>query len=648
MKLFLDYETYYDIASGYTLKKMTPAEYILDKRFQVHGCAVQEGIDTAGWWCDGDDLPRYFKSIDPKTTIAFTFNALFDMCITEWIYGFDPFLMIDVLGMSRALRGHLFKNHSLATVGKMLGLPPKLNTITKVNGMRTEQIKAQPELWEELKAYSIVDNSICAGVANTMLPEFPHSEMRVMDLVLRCCVQPMFRLNRKRVVMLRRKLRQNKAKLIADAGSDKINLMSAAKFKALLESQGVAVWLKVSPKGKMIPALAKTDQFMADLLEHPDSRLQALAAARLGIRSTLEESRAKRFSALATLPAAIGYPAGSAPVALRYGAAHTHRLGGEWKLNFQNLVRGSELRYAIEAWREEEWVVKGYDLMEWPGDVVLAPDYSQIEARMVAYLAGQKNLLEMFGTPKTDPRYDPFLHDPYNVLAAQIFGRPINRKLKSDELEGFIGKTGILGLGYGAGKDKFHTMVHQLARVQLGHDVPFTQEQANNAVDTYRRTLFTRIPQLWKTFDYIVADLAVCPRNDIWQAQFPMLEFEHEAIILPNGMKLRYHNLRKNESNQWVYTYGRETRTIYGAKCVENVSQALTRIIAMNAALRLNDRGIRLGLQAHDELVLATRKDTLPQTKQIILDEMLRCPSWAPGFPLAIEIKHGPTYGDAK
>lgn len=646
MRLFLDYETYYD-SKTYTLRKMTPVEYILDKRFQVHGCAVQEGLDGVGFWLKHEELPKYFKTLDPKETVVLTYNALFDMCITEWIYGFDPILMIDVLGMARRLRGYLYKSMSLANMAHALGLPDKGDAIIKVDGLSTEEIEARA-LMPHLASYAIRDNALCSAIYQNLQPEFPQNEIRIMDLVLRCAVQPQLRLNRRKLVMHRRLLRTQKAKMLRDCAVDRVDLMSAARFKGLLEAAGVIVELKMSPtavdkvtgKPKMIPALAKTDEFMAELLEHPDKKVAALAAARLGHKSTLEETRAARFASIAKLtPPPFFYRAGSAPIALRYGAAHTGRLGGEWKLNFQNLTRGGVLRYAIEALTLGSDGVPGEE-----DEVVMAPDYSQIEARMVAFLARCMSLLETFARRG----------DPYSQLASAIFGRPINRKLPGDKIEGFIGKTGILGLGYGAGAEKFHLMVHQLARAQLGHDIEFTLQQAVEAVGTYRNKMYPEIPRLWRTFDNILPEMATTapgskvPRSDVYKTMFPMLEFEGEAIVLPNGMRIHYHDLR-DDCGQWTYRYGREERTIYGAKVAENVSQALAGIIAMNAALRVNDKfKMRLALQAHDELVFPVKKSLIPVAVQNLTTEMTRRPWWGKELPLAIEVKHGATYGDAK
>ena len=144
------------------------------------------------------------------------------------------------------------------------------------------------------------------------------------------------------------------------------------------------MWLieyKTSATGKQIPAFAKTDQFMADLQEHPDPDVQALAAARLGLRSTIEETRSQRLLSIALLP----WPNGKKmlPVPLRYAAAHTHRLGGDWKINLQNLPSGrggakTKLRKALRAG---------------PGEKVIVIDLSQIECRITAWLVGEKGLV---------------------------------------------------------------------------------------------------------------------------------------------------------------------------------------------------------------------------------------------------------------
>ena len=104
-----------------------------------------------------------------------------------------------------------------------------------------------------------------------------------------------------------------------------------------------------------------SDLGLKELAEHPDERVQAIVAARLGTKSTLEETRTERFIAISKR--------GRMPVPLRYYAAHTGRWGGDDKLNLQNLPRKSLLKEAIVA-------PDGY--------VLIDADSSQIEARTVA------------------------------------------------------------------------------------------------------------------------------------------------------------------------------------------------------------------------------------------------------------------------
>ena len=133
---------------------------------------------------------------------------------------------------------------------------------------------------------------------------------------------------------------------------------------------------------------------MTDLLEHPNLAVQALVAARIGVKSTLEETRTQRLLGIAKR-------AGVLPVPLRYYAAHTGRWGGSDKLNMQNLPsRGSNtIKQSIIA-------PEGY--------VLIDADSSQIEARTLAWLSGQIDLVDAFANDE----------DVYKIMASQIYNKP--------------------------------------------------------------------------------------------------------------------------------------------------------------------------------------------------------------------------------
>lgn len=625
--LFLDYETYFD--DEYSLKKMTPAQYILDERFEVILCAVKEDNNPAQV-IDGPDLGAFLTQFDPDDTVTVTHNALFDSCILAWHYGFVPKQMLDTLGMSRALLGHELSSHSLKSVAAHLGLGDKGDFLTQMKGVNRATLKMSSPHWESFGNYAKKDVELCAGIFFKLAKSFPSSERRLMDLVLRCAVQPRLLLDTNLIQEHIKNIEAQKAKLLANAGSDIPSLMSAAKFKKALEDLGVAVKMKVSPTGKTIPAIARTDKFMDELQSYPDSRVQALAAARLGHKSTLEETRSRKLLEIASLPwdryrdgTPRLYSGGTMPVPLRYGGAHTHRLSGDWGMNMQNLPssrkEGTQLRNALRA-------PDGYK--------VITCDLGQIEARLTAWICGAHGLLQQFKDKQ----------DPYAKMASAIFEFEVNRKLHI--AEGFIGKTAILGLGYGCGANRFYDMVLAMARI-LGVDIhdKFTRDIAEKAVKTYR-TIHAPIPLTWQKLEAVIGILASGFLSE--SCNFGPTTAHQGYIELPSLLRLTYNDLQHVPNQGWHYRYGKFTNKLYGAKLLENIVQALARIVVMNAALRISDRGYKFVLQAHDELVYVVQHIKLDEAQSIIHTEMTRAPSWARDLPLTADVGVGQTYGEAK
>lgn len=668
--LILDFETFYD--GEYSLRKMPTPNYIMDPRFEpiMLAAKVDDGEHEI---IDGPDIPRFLSQFDPAATATVTYNSLFDNSILAWRYGFIPGTMIDAMGMARALWGHKLTSFSLASVSKFLNLEEKGDAITKVEGLTRHQIM-QVGLWGEFSRYALRDNLNCEQIFLRAYPDFPLAERRLMDMVLRCTVEPRFHCDIPLLSDHLVEVRAAKEKLLAHAGAvDKKDLMSTPKFKAALERLGIEVAMKMSPTtGLETPAFAKTDPFMGELLEHSDPLVAALAAARIGLKSTLEETRTEKLLSIATLPwppqdfvtlkarfalarefgdteamCAAGreyraniYPL--MPMPLRYGAAHTHRLGGDWGMNVQNMptVRGSKGKSKLRL-----------SLKAPPGCTVLTCDLGQIEARLCAWICGETTLLEEFARKL----------DPYNRLASAIFGRPVNRKLTGtvDEIMGFIGKTGILGLGYGAGRDKFDTMVTSSART-MGVDISAIYNRAigDRAVDVYRGR-YKHIPRGWATLDSIVQSVWLSGGHAV---NFGPTTITHGNVLLPNGLSLNY-DLPQTYVDEkgypaFRYRYGKMWHKLYGAKFLENIVQALARIIVMNAALRIRDRGrttaqkypgdYRFVLQAHDELVFIVHDDELDNAKQLIHSEMIRPPSWGLDIPLTADLGWGASYGEAK
>lgn len=630
--LFLDFETYWD--AEYSLRKMTPVEYILDPRFEVQLLTVREGLKGVPYHIDGPDVGEFFASL-PAEVIIVTHNALFDMCICAWIYGYVPKLMVDTLSIARAKLSAFLKSLSLANVSKHLGLGVKGNELINTKGMTFAQIKSSALLYQKFVEYGINDVVLCSEIYRVLVVEgrFPPHELLVQDMVLRCAVQPQFVLDETALAEHLFVIQQEKEMMLSKAMlagvNSKEDLMSNDKFAQVLRNLGVEPPTKISPTtGKQTFAFAKTDQGFNDLREHENIAVQVVVEARFGHKSTIEETRTERFLAISRLQwhnnaITLGGNSKLMPMPLRNSGAHTHRLSGDWSLNVQNLQRGTpkkpaRLRRALTAR---------------PGYIVVAADSSQIEARMVSFLSGCTTLTQSFELGR----------DVYSEFATVVFGFPVT---KANVPERFIGKQSILGLGYGLGHEKFTRTIPILSLNQIGQSIDLSDEEGLRIVQTYRRT-YPEIPRTWKVLNNMIA-LSLAGGKEL---DFGPVKFKRGEIVLPSGLSLYYHDLYQADGN-WLFTFGGKIKRLYGGAVLENISQALARIVIMDAAIRVRRRlekyGIQLALQVHDELVYVCKAEVGELVKRIVMEEMSRRPVWGQGLPLATEGGIGPNYGEAK
>lgn len=651
--LFLDFESYY--SQTYSLKTMTPPEYILNPQWETIGCAANE-LGEPARWIDGPDFAEFIKGYDPENTTTVTFNALFDNCVLAWRYGFIPKRMFCSMRMTAALRGHVLKEGvSLASVSRHFGLPPKGTVIGSVRGMRRADIMAIPQLWQDYQEYSCHDNWLSEQIFVRQWPEFPAAERRIMDRVLRCAVQPRFHVDTEMLQSHLADLKVAKQEMLIEAGcpivqgdSDEMienkiltfskTLRSDKRFKDLLEAHGVDIKYKPSASTlaedgtpKMIPQFAKTDDFMEELQEHEDDKVQALACARLGLRSTIEETRGRRMFTIANCDWSCYRDGNFLPMPLTYSAAHTHRLGGGWKINPQNFPsarqKGSKLRKSLIAP---------------PGCKVVVADKSQVECRVNAELCGQQDLLETFRTGG----------DPYAGLAAKIFGCPVDKKT-ADGMYRFIGKGGVLGLGFQCAAKKFYNMVIRQART-LGMDTHklleiWNMDLSEKSVDTYRSTN-TAIVGKWYWLRSVLETAWMGAGDPV---QFGPCVIGHGFVEGPGGLTMRYGNPRWESDEEFgqtlMYTYAGRNHRIYGGAFLENIVQFVARIITMNDALRIGDRtGYQFALQSHDELAFIVPEAEAEAHLKVCIEEMSKSPSWAPDMPMGAEGNIGDSYGEAK
>jgi hypothetical protein len=444
--IVLDFETYYD--KEYSLRKMTPVEYLLDPRFETIGCAViATGVDMGvpyrheAGWLDGQRLSGYLKRLDhcrPLTVLSH--NALFDMCLLYWHYGVLPDLIIDTMAMARALVFAFTGSVSLESVADYLETSAQGHAIKHVSGMHAADIKAAG-LWDRYTRYACHDAWLCEQIFLKLAPQFPRDEFAIFDLVAKCAVVPRFTLNADLLAQHAAYIEAQKQGLLARCGlADRMSLMSNDKFAGALRTLGIEPPLKTSPAtGQQTYAFAKSDPAMIELAEHPDERVQALVAARVGHKSTIEQTRTEKLLRIALLQWPDG-STGKCPIPLRNSGAHTHRLSGDWKLNAQNWPK-----YTFYDDRPKETGLLRRAHEAPPSHKVVKRDSSQIEARIVAWLSRQDDLVQAFA--KGEDIYSDFAEH-------NIYHYPVN---KTTVDERFVGKGSILGLGFGMGPPKFKT-----------------------------------------------------------------------------------------------------------------------------------------------------------------------------------------------
>jgi len=383
--------------------------------------------------------------------------------------------------------------------------------------------------------------------------------------------------------------------------------MSNQKFADMLREFDVEPPIKVSPTtGKDTYAFAKSDEGFKELLEHEDDRVQTLVSARLGNKSTLEETRTDRFIGIAQR--------GKLPVPVRYYAAHTGRWGGADKINLQNLpsrgVNAKKLKKAIVA-------PEGHTIVE--------ADSAQIEARVLAWLSEQDDLVSQFTNGE----------DVYVKMAGRIYGCPEEDVTKDQR---FVGKTTILGAGYGMGAEKFATQLKT-----FGYEV--SPDEARRIINIYRQSNF-KISKLWRDAQYMVSQLTngravACGRKGAIG-----IDASNKDLLLPSGLPLFYEDLNY-DGDEYTYKVRRGRNKIYGGKVIENVCQAIARCIIGEQMLKIAKK-YRVVLTVHDSVVCCVRDEETDEAQAYIEECMRWIPDWAEGLPINCESGTGKSYGDCE
>lgn len=612
----LDFESFYSKDFSLTNAAYNTSAYVRDPQFKVHCCAIKIGKRESKCYPE-KDIPKVLADIDWKTHSVLAHNVAFDGFILATHYGIVPAFYYDTLSMTRGLHSEMSRA-KLDDIAKFYGIGAK-------HEGALENTKNKRDLTEEelkrLMLYCNNDNELCYEVFLKQIKIYPKLELQLIDLTVRMFCDSVLRVD---VQTARQALADEmvaRRSEILKSGATEEELLSNQKFAERLKALGVEVPTKVSLKtGRLDYALAQTDSGFLELLEHEDKKVVLLARGRLAAKSTQAETRAQRLIQA-------GENGQVLPVGYNYYGAKTGRWSGTNKLNLQNLPRvdpnapkpSDGLRRAIIAPQNHSLVVA---------------DSGQIEARLVAWLAGQQDVLDIF----TDKG------DVYKHMASAIYGKELANITKNER---FIGKIAVLGLGYGMGAQKFQTT---LALGVMGPAVELPLSECKRIVNIYRRKNYM-IEKSWREATFVLQRMA---NGESGMAFDDLIEFEPSTIWLPNSMGLHYPGLHISDDGQFKYSSNKTWKKIYGSLLVENLVQALARNIIAEQMIATRDhlttlklkKGevARVSMMTHDEIVSCVPTRYADKC----LDEKLRImrvpPVWAEGLPLDAEGGHDTCY----
>ena len=430
-------------------------------------------------------------------------------------------------------------------------------------------------------------------------------------------------------------------------------MASNPKFAILLTALGVGIPKKVSKTtGKETLALAKNDALFQALLNSEREDVALLCEARLRVKSTTERTRAQRFLDISQR--------GVLPVPLSYYGAKS----GRWTaskgsaINMQNLKRGSFLRKAILAPQGHQLVVG---------------DLSQIEPRVLAWMADYDDMLDIFKAGG----------DPYAAFGAKMFGIPGMTKESHPDLRQSA-KSALLGCGYGLGwasfasqlltgflgappvlytkgfakrlgvdsdyVDRFLDWDDNMVRMQ---EIPHTCSDgellihcvaAKKIIDVYRSTAHP-VVSFWD----MLGSLIVTSLAGGKEFRYKCITFKKGEIGLPNGMALLYPDMRqgKDEQGRSQWVYGPNATKLYAGKITNNVVQAVARIVMTDGMLRTSKRYFVAGT-VHDEQIVVVPDAEVEDAKTWVLAQMTMEPKYMTGIPLDADGGAHRRYGLAK
>lgn len=629
--IFIDLETYY--SPTHSLTKMSPLAYCMHPETEVLSIAIKVGKYPTDVIFGEDKIAHALSRINwaDKMVIAHNMSG-FDGMILAWRFGIKPKAWGCTLAMARPFFAKTV-GVSLKKVAEALGLGAKLD-FEAVNAKGKHLCDFTADELHKMEDYNRQDTELCAGIFNALAPKLGAKELNLIDMTIRMLLEPAFVLDydllettlvaekRRKFEML---LRLKDMLGAEDEEQVRAMLASAPKFKAFLESQGVEVPMKISKTTELpAPALAKTDEDFLALQEHENDLVAAAAEARLGVKSTILETRIEAFMAAGDVCD------GLLPVPLHWAGADTTWRWSGWAYNPQNLSRIDPSKpKPSDALRKSMRAPKGYK--------VIVADLSGIELRVNHFLWKVPSSMALF-------QADPEKADLYKDFAAHdLYLVPLNEVTKAQRQ---VAKAAQLGLGFGSGAQTFVKVAKQMGGINM------TLDESKTIVYKWRQA-YKQIAQGWRTCHEALGWIhdGIEAPIDPWG----LCLTSKQGIILNTGHNhiIRYPGLHEEVSDEnkaeWWYGQGRKRARIYGPKGVENLVQSLARDVIADASLEFKKRtGLLPKLSVHDELVYVVPERHAEQMLAELQGIMRTPPSWWPELVTWSEGDIADTYGDAK
>ena len=676
--LVLDFETYFD--QDYSLSKISTVEYITDSRFEFTGLGFEilnhpkaNGpifipAPAVPWVIERLKI-LFGKAFHNCTVVAK--NCKFDILILLEKFGIHPPFIIDIEDLSRFYDARM--SHKLKDVAPMFNLETKGDT---------KQFKGQH--WEDMdhqamKEYNLGDIRNETALLQILLPIIsnPEIEIRLACHTLGMYLNPHFILDYILAGELISKMGQQLYKTITKSDHTKEEISGTLSFTELLINAIPTHTIPVKPgkPGKnmikllgqpgVVPQLAKTDEGVKQLLNHPDENVRNLMEAKVAIKSW--PGHIKRIEKMIKSAKCSN---DLLRIYLKYYGAHTGRWsgGGGWNpQNFGGRGRGAEIHPLIRKMR---------NMLIAPEDKILAiTDSAQIEARILAWIAGQIDLTEGFRNGE----------DIYSVFATRLFGEKVwkpkadeqTKAAKTAKVRRGFGKDAILGCGYGMGANTFFDRCRENDDLRpLFDSGEYDWDFINGLIKTYRNT-YKKIPKFWtriekafkwvikypkETVEIFIPDITCygkhgqnCTCNsciqDIMADCLPPLKprilfrfWKSGNMVhlqLPSGRVLFYrqaHLDKKGTIRHLCHEHGKPyIGTLWGGAITENVVQAIARDLLGYWILECEQKIGPVVLHSHDEIVCMVDDSVSANRLSEMIDIFSTGPDWAKGLPLAAE-----------